>query len=77
MLDAVRYLVVWNPVIFMAVSVLFHLFAPHPHHPHAHPATLLGITGVNGTNLTNSTHSPLAMLAGAHSPISGANALAH
>eukprot|EP00197_Chlamydomonas_leiostraca_P006834 CAMPEP_0202877280 /NCGR_PEP_ID=MMETSP1391-20130828/30388_1 /ASSEMBLY_ACC=CAM_ASM_000867 /TAXON_ID=1034604 /ORGANISM="Chlamydomonas leiostraca, Strain SAG 11-49" /LENGTH=253 /DNA_ID=CAMNT_0049559283 /DNA_START=373 /DNA_END=1134 /DNA_ORIENTATION=- len=36
MLDSVRYLVVWNPIIFMVLSVLFHFFAPHHHHHHAH-----------------------------------------
>eukprot|EP00798_Chlamydomonas_sp_ICE-L_P023183 gene23183-30395_t len=42
MLDGVRYLVVWNPVIFMALSLLFHLFAPH-HHAHLdhHNETML------------------------------------
>mmetsp|Transcript_24163 Transcript_24163/g.71701 ORF Transcript_24163/g.71701 Transcript_24163/m.71701 type:complete len:353 (-) Transcript_24163:347-1405(-) len=36
MLDAVRYLVVWNPLIFMGISVVFHIFAP-AHHHHGHP----------------------------------------
>jgi RING finger protein 121 len=53
MLDAVRYLVVWNPLIFMTVSVLFHLFAPHPHH-HEH-----NVTAINGTGLL-----PIAALNG-------------
>lgn len=57
MLDAVRYLVVWNPVIFMAVSVLFHLLAPHPHtHPHLAP-----LDGIHALN--SSLPSPLAALA--------------
>lgn len=54
MLDAVRYLVVWNPLIFMTVSVLFHLFAPHPHHHEHH-----NITAINGTGLL-----PIAALNG-------------
>ncbi|KAG1654225.1 hypothetical protein FOA52_004501 [Chlamydomonas sp. UWO 241] len=58
MLDAVRYLVVWNPLIFMVVSVLFHLFAPHHHH-HDHLGLL---NGTNGTHLLNGTHHLAAAL---------------
>jgi len=32
MLDAIRYMVVWNPIIFTAFSVVFHIFGPHHHH---------------------------------------------
>ena len=42
MLDGLRYLVVWNPIIFMLLSVLFHLFTPH-HHGHQPP-------GLNGSS---------------------------
>ncbi|GAX79202.1 hypothetical protein CEUSTIGMA_g6642.t1 [Chlamydomonas eustigma] len=30
MLDGVRYLVVWNPMIFSVMSLMFHIFTPHP-----------------------------------------------
>ena len=36
MLDGIRYLVVWNPLIFMCVSLLFHLFAPALPHAGQH-----------------------------------------
>ena len=48
MLDGVRYLVVWNPLIFMLVSLMFHLFAPpHPHHLLPPPGAL-GVAGGGG-----------------------------
>ncbi len=37
---------VWNPLIFLCLSVLFHVFAPH----HAnHPNHLDGLHALNGT----------------------------
>jgi len=30
-LDAVRYLVVWNPIIFLAMHIVIHLFGWHNH----------------------------------------------
>jgi hypothetical protein len=36
MLDAVRYLVVWNPLIFMAFSLLSHMVPHHHGHHHHH-----------------------------------------
>ncbi len=58
MLDGVRYLVVWNPLIFMVVSVLFHLFAPHPHHHgHGPPGSLmLGHNASMGQNISALVH---------------------
>ncbi len=38
MLDAVRYLIVWNPIIFMTLSLLLHIFGPRHHH-HNHTAS--------------------------------------
>ncbi|KXZ56725.1 hypothetical protein GPECTOR_1g653 [Gonium pectorale] len=29
MMDGIRYLVVWNPIIFTVLSLLLHLFGPH------------------------------------------------
>ncbi|KAF5833275.1 hypothetical protein DUNSADRAFT_10475 [Dunaliella salina] len=43
MLDTVRYLVVWNPLIFMALSFAFHFMAPPsvlPHDQGIHADTL-------------------------------------
>lgn len=37
MLDAIRYMVVWNPIIFTAFSAFFHIFMPH-HTAAAHGA---------------------------------------
>lgn len=39
MLDALRYMVVWNPIIFTAFSIVFHFVGPahHPHGPPHHP----------------------------------------
>jgi hypothetical protein len=40
MLDAIRYMIVWNPIIFVAFTALSHLF---PHHKiHHHIATAAG-----------------------------------
>ncbi|KAL4856201.1 RING finger protein 121 [Chlorella vulgaris] len=50
MLDMVRYLVVWNPVIFLALHFIFHAFGldqPAPHHHHGQYA--------NGTAILNGT----------------------
>ncbi len=38
MLDTVRYMVVWNPIILMGLSVLLHLVPHgHPHHTLSQP----------------------------------------
>lgn len=56
MMDGLRYLVVWNPLILMVLSVLMHLFAPHHHH-HGQHSHMLNGTLVNGTMLAgNATH---------------------
>lgn len=47
MLDAIRYMVVWNPIIFTAFSVVFHLVAPHHHH-HAGPPLPPGVVAAAG-----------------------------
>eukprot|EP00195_Chlamydomonas_chlamydogama_P012155 CAMPEP_0202897870 /NCGR_PEP_ID=MMETSP1392-20130828/6528_1 /ASSEMBLY_ACC=CAM_ASM_000868 /TAXON_ID=225041 /ORGANISM="Chlamydomonas chlamydogama, Strain SAG 11-48b" /LENGTH=379 /DNA_ID=CAMNT_0049583633 /DNA_START=134 /DNA_END=1273 /DNA_ORIENTATION=- len=48
MLDGVRYLVVWNPLIFMVLSVLYHLFAPHhAHGHHTHTAHNITVPGAH------------------------------
>ncbi|PNH12443.1 RING finger protein [Tetrabaena socialis] len=31
MMDGIRYLVVWNPIIFTLLSFLMHIFGPHRH----------------------------------------------
>ncbi|EFJ52149.1 hypothetical protein VOLCADRAFT_120375 [Volvox carteri f. nagariensis] len=31
MMDGIRYLVVWNPIIFTVLSFVLHLFGPHRH----------------------------------------------
>lgn len=51
MMDGIRYLVVWNPIIFTALSVMLHLFTPHhaPHHD------LHGGHALNGTAAANAT----------------------
>lgn len=45
MLDAIRYMVVWNPIIFLFFSVIFHIFGPHHHHHNS----ALAMLSSNGT----------------------------
>lgn len=54
MLDMVRYLVVWNPIIFLALHFIFQftgLDHPPEHHGHGHGlnGTMVNGTMVNGT----------------------------
>ncbi|PNW85410.1 hypothetical protein CHLRE_03g185100v5 [Chlamydomonas reinhardtii] len=43
MMDGIRYLVVWNPIIFTVLSFLLHVFGPHRHGaPHGPPGMALG-----------------------------------
>jgi RING finger protein 121 len=52
MLDMVRYLVVWNPLIFMVISFFFHFLAPHrPHGLHSAPFPPPSLQAL-GTNST-------------------------
>jgi hypothetical protein len=53
MLDSIRYMVVWNPLIFLIFTALTH-FAPH-HHIHRHiqvAANVLAQVGLNVTSVT-------------------------
>ncbi|KAL4433400.1 hypothetical protein ABPG77_010253 [Micractinium sp. CCAP 211/92] len=55
MLDMVRYLVVWNPIIFLALHFIFHwtgLDTPPEHHGHH---GLAGNATANGTAALNAT----------------------
>uniref|UniRef100_A0A7S3QMI0 RING-type domain-containing protein n=1 Tax=Dunaliella tertiolecta TaxID=3047 RepID=A0A7S3QMI0_DUNTE len=54
MLDTVRYLVVWNPLIFMAFSFAFHFLAPPSVLPHGHDAHVDALHELGHAN--NATH---------------------
>ncbi len=76
MMDGLRYLVVWNPIIFTALSFLLHLFGPHrrPGPPGAHVAdALAGHVGHDGHVALHGV-SPIAALAAAANATLGANA---
>lgn len=47
MLDAIRYMVVWNPIIFFIFSCLFHLFGPHHHHELQHSEPVVSVPTVS------------------------------
>lgn len=67
MLDSVRYLVVWNPLIFMALSVVFHFVLPHPHHHHHDPV----LTASGGVPGAGALHGGVGQHHGAGGPLPG------
>ncbi len=50
MLDALRYVIVWNPVILGVFSVLAHLFPHHVHHAKHFSAKHLAQMGPPGSS---------------------------
>eukprot|EP00201_Polytomella_parva_P015817 CAMPEP_0175062746 /NCGR_PEP_ID=MMETSP0052_2-20121109/14345_1 /TAXON_ID=51329 ORGANISM="Polytomella parva, Strain SAG 63-3" /NCGR_SAMPLE_ID=MMETSP0052_2 /ASSEMBLY_ACC=CAM_ASM_000194 /LENGTH=161 /DNA_ID=CAMNT_0016328813 /DNA_START=506 /DNA_END=991 /DNA_ORIENTATION=- len=57
MMDGIRYLIVWNPIIFFFVSLVIHWFAPVSpvHDPTLHPPGMIAVTA----NLTSSLSPPI------------------
>ena len=54
MLDAVRYMIVWNPIILLGLQLTLLMFGikPHAHGDSAHGAGAANSTlGINGTAL--------------------------
>ncbi|GFR41018.1 hypothetical protein Agub_g1450 [Astrephomene gubernaculifera] len=63
MMDGIRYLVVWNPIIFTALSFLLHIFGPHRHNG-AHGVDSAPLVGPPGLHtLGNATLTPAVLLA--------------
>ncbi|PRW20957.1 RING finger 121 [Chlorella sorokiniana] len=70
MLDMVRYLVVWNPIIFLGLHFIFHwtgMDTPPPHHGHL---------AANGTLPLNGTALKATAAAAANATVAAANATA-
>ncbi|KAG2499840.1 hypothetical protein HYH03_002131 [Edaphochlamys debaryana] len=64
MMDGIRYLVVWNPIIFTVLSFLIHMFGPH-RSPVPHGTGSLSAAQLHGQQLmANGTLSPPLALAG-------------
>ncbi len=55
MMDAIRYMVVWNPLVFSILGFVLHFFGPHrvPGPPGGPPLAAVA--------LANATSSPLAL----------------
>lgn len=61
MLDAVRYMVVWNPIILTGLHFTLLAFGvkPHEHHHHLAGAAFNGTMSLNGTMALNGTAAAL------------------
>ena len=74
MLDSIRYMVVWNPLIFLIFSALTH-FAPH-HHIHRHIRVAANVLAQMGLNTTLATGAQGALNATAAAVAANATAAA-